>query len=78
MIPKLLHLIWVGDETKRPARCIQSWIDLHPDWTVKVWGNRELAERAWINTEHMRAMATREWNGVADMMRWEILFDEGV
>lgn len=77
MIPRTLHLIWVGDEAKRPNRCIQTWIDHHPDWTLKIWGNEELNRRAWINAGHIRAMSTREWNGVADMMRWEILFDEG-
>jgi mannosyltransferase OCH1-like enzyme len=77
MIPRTLHLIWVGDPTRRPSRCIQSWIDHHPDWTLKVWGNEELGARAWINADHMRAMSAREWNGVADMMRWEILLDEG-
>lgn len=25
----------------------------------------------------MREMATKELNGVADMMRWEILYNEG-
>jgi len=77
MIPKLLHLIWVGDEARRPDACIASWRDQHPGWTVKVWGNAELRGRDWVNAAHMKAMAAREWNGVADMMRWEILFEEG-
>ena len=77
MIPKKLHFIWVGDESKRPNRCIQSWRDHHPDWTIRVWGNAELQGRNWLNRAHIDAMATREWAGVADLMRWEILFDEG-
>lgn len=77
MIPRILHVIWVGDESRRPSHCIQTWVDHHPDWTVKLWGNAELAARTWINSDHIKAMAGREWNGVADMMRWEILFDEG-
>lgn len=77
MIPRTLHFIWVGDESKRPSRCIQSWIDLHPGWKIRIWGNQDLAGRTWFNRAHMEAMAAREWNGVADMMRWEILFDEG-
>ncbi|BDU75237.1 glycosyltransferase family 32 protein [Mesoterricola sediminis] len=77
MIPKLLHLIWVGDESRRPEACIRSWADHHPDWTVRVWDNQDLQARAWINAAHMRAMAAKEWNGVADMMRWEILHAEG-
>ena len=77
MIPKILHFIWVGDLEKRPNRCIQSWVDLNPGWTIRIWGNSELNGRDWINSRHIREMETREWNGVADMMRWEILFDEG-
>ncbi|WLT31787.1 glycosyltransferase family 32 protein [Geothrix sp. PMB-07] len=77
MIPKIIHLIWVGDESKRPNRFIQTWVDHHPDWEVKLWGNEDLAGRRWINGHHMEAMAKREWNGVADMMRWEILHEEG-
>jgi hypothetical protein len=77
MIPKILHLIWVGDESKRPNRFIQTWRIHHPDWEVKLWGNAELHARTWINGHHMSEMAKQEWNGVADMMRWEILHDQG-
>lgn len=77
MIPKLLHIIWVGDEARRPNRAIQTWKDHHPDWTVRVWGNEDLISTPWINQGHISAMARQEWNGVADMMRWEILFRHG-
>jgi len=77
MIPKILHIIWVGDESRRPDNCIQTWRDKNPSWDVKVWGNDALAAHPWINGGHMRAMARKELNGVADMMRWEILYKEG-
>jgi mannosyltransferase OCH1-like enzyme len=77
MIPKQFHFIWVGDETRRPDNCIASWRDAHPDWDVRVWGNDDLANGNWINVRHMDEMAKREWNGVADMMRWEILHRHG-
>jgi len=77
MIPRILHIIWVGDDSRRPGRCIQTWVDHHPDWTVKLWGNPQLEAGNWFNAEHMKAMAGKEWNGVADMMRWEILEAEG-
>ncbi len=76
-IPKRLHFIWVGDESKRPDNCIQSWREYHPDWSITVWGNDSLASSSWTNADHMRAMSRRELNGVADMMRWEILYAEG-
>ena len=77
MIPKTLHFIWVGDESKRPDNCINTWVRHHPDWTIKVWGNEDLAGTGWINAKHMREMSRRELNGVADLMRWEILYNEG-
>lgn len=77
MIPKKLHITWVGDESLRPDNCIQTWIDHNPSWEIKVWGNSDLAEYGWVNSEHMKHMAKKEWNGVADLMRWEILYNEG-
>lgn len=77
MIPKILHFIWVGDETKCPVNCIDTWREKHPDWEIRLWGNAELGQTNWINYAHMNAMAAREFNGVADMMRWEILYTHG-
>lgn len=77
MIPKSFHFIWVGDYSKRPDNCIQTWRDKHPDWDFRVWGNEELDGDDWINRGHIEAMRQREMNGVADMMRWEILHKHG-
>jgi mannosyltransferase OCH1-like enzyme len=77
MIPKKLHFIWVGDESKRPDNCIGTWRSLNPSWEVVLWGNESLQERGWINGQHMGEMSGRELNGVADMMRWEIVYEQG-
>jgi mannosyltransferase OCH1-like enzyme len=77
MIPKKLHIIWVGDESKRPENCIATWRALNPSWEIIIWGNSSLKEKAWINGSHMMAMSDHEFNGVADMMRWEILYEQG-
>lgn len=77
MIPKIFHFIWVGDETKRPDNCIATWREAHPDWELRLWGNAELDGRNWINARHISEMRGRELNGVADMMRWEILHEHG-
>ena len=77
MIPRTLHVIWVGDESKRPDNCIATWRRHNPDWELRLWGNEELASYGWVNAAHMREMAQRELNGVADLMRWEILYNEG-
>lgn len=77
MIPKTFHFIWVGDESRRPDNCIETWRRAHPDWRFRLWGNAELEGRAWTNARHMAEMRGRELNGVADMMRWEILHEHG-
>ncbi|WP_077037167.1 glycosyltransferase family 32 protein [Pelomonas sp. KK5] len=77
MIPRTLHVIWVGDESRRPDNCIATWKAHNPDWELRVWGNAELGSYGWVNAPHMQAMAGRELNGVADLMRWEILYNEG-
>lgn len=77
MIPKLMHFIWVGDEAKCPINCIDTWRAHNPDWDFIIWGNDELHQLKWHNRDHMMDMYNRELNGVADMMRWEILSANG-
>lgn len=76
-IVRTVHVIWIGDLAKRPTQCIKSWIEKNPNWNVIVWGNDELKTIKWENSSNMRAMLTRELCGVADMMRWEILYHHG-
>ncbi|ATY32477.1 glycosyltransferase [Sphingomonas psychrotolerans] len=77
MIPKLMHFIWVGDQSKCPTNCMDTWRALNPDWEFLLWGNQDLAGQDWFNRDHMNAMHGVELNGVADMMRWEILHAKG-
>lgn len=76
-IPKVLHFVWVGDESKRPDHLIETWRRIHPEMLLRVWGNHEYEHVPWINRQHMEEMAAQELAGVADLMRWEILFREG-
>ena len=77
MIPKILHFVWIGDESKIPNKCIQTWADKNPDYKISIWGNDELENRSWVNATHMMEMAKHELCGVADMMRYEIIYNEG-
>lgn len=77
MIPRTLHVIWVSDESRRPDNCIDTWRRHNPGWTLRVWGNADLASHRWVNAAHMRDMARRELCGVADLMRCEILYNLG-
>jgi hypothetical protein len=66
MIPKILHQIWIGPG-KAPSALMATWPKLHPDWEYRLWSNHE----GWENQAQIDAMP--EWNGKADIMRWEIL-----
>lgn len=77
VIPKKIHIVWIGDETKRPDECIQTWRDKNPNWEVRVWGNAEFEQEEWLNIAHMKAVWGSQPFGVADMMRYEILYEEG-
>ncbi|MGA6580754.1 glycosyltransferase family 32 protein [Providencia sp. NPDC089923] len=77
-IPKTIHIIWVGDESKRPSSLIKTWKDKNPTWAVKVWGNKELKRTDWYNQKHINErFNAKEYTTVADMMRYEILFNHG-
>jgi hypothetical protein len=77
-IPKILHVIWVGDETRRPDSAVQTWRDQHPDWRFMLWGNAELDTRAWRSKRQIDIYrGAGRWEGVADLMRYEILYEHG-
>ncbi|WP_166266258.1 glycosyltransferase family 32 protein [Marinobacter caseinilyticus] len=79
VIPKTLHFVWVGDESLRPDAFIETWRRKHPDFKIRVWGNDDWKNGNWLNRHHMDAFAehSREFRGIADIMRWEILLNEG-
>ena len=76
MIPKLLHFVWVGDESKTPRATVNRWRELNPGYEVRVWGNADLSA-GWQLAKHMRHFWNKELCGVADCMRWEILYRHG-
>jgi mannosyltransferase OCH1-like enzyme len=77
-IPKKLHIIWVGDDGKRPDQWIQTWRNNHPAWEFHLWGNAEYDSLPWKNKRQMDMFrAVGAWHGVADVMRYEILCQHG-
>jgi mannosyltransferase OCH1-like enzyme len=77
-IPRQIHIVWIGDDKKRPDDLIQTWVDKNPGWEVKVWGNEELHGIDWVNSQHIKTyLEQKKYSGVADMMRYEILYAHG-
>ncbi|QXT38300.1 hypothetical protein [Gymnodinialimonas ceratoperidinii] len=76
-IPKHLGHIWIGDRPA-PRRWMDTWRNLHPDWTYTLYDNIYLTGRRWRNQRLMaHYFRKRHFEGVADLMRYEILFERG-
>ena len=69
-IPKIIHQLWVGPRP-RPQRLLDTWKNAHPDWEYVLWTEENLKDFRFKNQKQIDAMP--EWNGKADIMRYEIL-----
>ena len=73
MIPKILHLCWFGPHAP-PTELIDSWAKKHPGedgWFFTLWRDHK---QGWINQKQIDARyARRDYNGVCDVIRPEIL-----
>jgi inositol phosphorylceramide mannosyltransferase catalytic subunit len=77
-IPRIIHVIWIGDERKRPDHNIATWRDNHPAWEFRLWSNAELERVPWRSKRQIGIYRdSGHWEGVADLMRYEILFEHG-
>ena len=77
-MPHTIHIVWVGDDSKRPDQFINSWREKNPYWQVRIWDNNDLIYGDWYNKYHMmKYYDTGHYHGVADLMRYEILFRHG-
>ena len=77
MIPKIIHHIWVG-EMPPPMQWIETWYKKHPFWDHILWDNEKVFNRKWRNHRLVDYYRERKiWHGVADVVRYEILFEHG-
>jgi mannosyltransferase OCH1-like enzyme len=75
-IPLLGHYVWVGAH-RPPQEMMDSWPKMNPGMIWSLWTDHT-AKGGWENQEQIDKRAARkEWNGVADIMRYEILWKFG-
>ena len=76
-IPKIIGHIWVG-HLQAPQEWMQTWRDYHPTWEYRLYDNEYLFSRRWKNQELINAFyARKEYAGVSDLLRYEILEEVG-
>lgn len=73
MIPKTIHQIWLGPK-KRPARLMDSWAAMHPEWEHRVWTEADIPSDM-VNRDKLEQI--EEWAGKADILRYEVLLRHG-
>lgn len=89
-IPKVMHLIWLGPNSFpiESLDNVRTWVATHPDWTLKLWSDRErilpgIAYEAHdvrdFDFEFLKRQfeASDNWGERSDILRYEILFREG-
>lgn len=77
MIPKVIHQLWVGPKP-RPEHWMRTWRELHPGWEYVLWDEAKVFRRRWVNQRHVDFYRRRKvWHGVSDVVRYEILFEQG-
>ena len=73
---KIKH-IWIGPKPA-PLKWMYTWRDKHPDWEYSVFTDAMLRNRKWYN-QHLieEYYKQKAWCGVSDLIRYELLFEEG-
>lgn len=74
-IPKIIHQIWLGDQSKRPITLMQTWIDKNPTWEYKLWTEIEVSELN-LRCENQFKQDIH-LAGKADILRYELLYKFG-
>lgn len=77
MLPRILRHIWIGPHPA-PRDWMQSWIDAHPSWHYQVIDNDYISNRRFRNQAQIVEYFRRgKFAGVSDLIRYEILAEEG-
>ncbi len=77
MIPKKLGHIWIGPLAP-PVEWMVTWRTHNPDWAYTIYDNDYLLSRRFRNHELLCTYFRQgEYAGVADILRYEILWEQG-
>jgi len=89
-IPPVIHFIWLGPRPFPPESVenIRTWIATNPGWKIKFWTDRERfppcegLETVFVKDFIFRRLGkcyeqSQNWGEKSDLLRYEILFQEG-
>lgn len=76
-IPKIIHQLWIGNQSLKPANLMKTWADKHPDYEYIFWNEKEIVRRDMKFMSIGKIKNMTEICGKADIIRWEILYKYG-
>lgn len=78
LIPKIIHQLWIGPKPP-PTKFMKTWKDKHEalGYEYIFWNEKELIKRGFVSQLQNKINVMKEWNGKADILRWEILYKYG-
>src|SRR6056300_893411 len=76
IVKNMIH-IWVGPRPA-PVKWLNTWKEKHPDWNYYIFTDEMLKNRTFHNQHLIDEYYRRgKFNGVADLVRYELLYEEG-
>jgi hypothetical protein len=77
LIPHKIHQVWVGPDTP-PWSMLNTWPEINPDFEYKLWRESDIEALDLTNRALYDALiAEGLYSGAADVVRTEIVFQEG-
>lgn len=83
MIPRIIHQIWLGEDSPAPPRHMQAasetWTSVHPEWEHRVWGRSEVEALFASSRPDLLPLfrGYRHWVERADAARYLVLHEYG-
>ena len=76
-IKKNMVHIWIGPKLA-PKKWMNTWKDKHPDWNYSVFTQSDFERRKFENQKHIDDFMSKGiYAGAADMIRYELLYENG-
>jgi len=74
MIPKILHQIWLGDQSLRPQKLIDTWDKINPDIDHRFWTEENLPNDLKLKD---KMNIVDDYATKSIILRWELLYKYG-
>lgn len=79
MIPKIIHCVWLSGDDKPEIykRCINSWIEVMPEYEIKEWSLKNLPDEVLNHSFVSAAIQAKKWAYATDYIRLWALYNYG-